>query len=67
VSLTPESDAGNYRPGKIAFHAKKGKSIDLEKLRESIAANAPLRRTSMSVIAGNHRTGRGLRAVPTCT
>ena len=49
VSLTPETDTGNYRPGKIAFHAKKGKSIDLEKLRESIAATRLSGGTSMSV------------------
>jgi hypothetical protein len=29
---------GGYQPGTITFQAKKGKSIDLEKLRESIAA-----------------------------
>src|SRR6266446_3501134 len=49
VSLTPETDTGNYRPGKIAFHAKKGKSIDLEKVRESIAATRLSGGTSMRV------------------
>jgi hypothetical protein len=33
-----ETDKGGYRPGKITFHAKKGRSLDLQKMRESIAA-----------------------------
>ncbi len=33
-----EPRKGGYHPGTITFNAKKGKSIDLEKVRESIAA-----------------------------
>ena len=33
VTITCETDKGDYRPGTITFHAKKGKAIDLEKLR----------------------------------
>jgi hypothetical protein len=50
VTLTEDPNAeGNYRPGKIAFQARKGKSIDLEKLRESIAATRLSGGTSMRV------------------
>jgi hypothetical protein len=38
VNLTCEPGKENYRPGTITFFAKKGKSIDLDKIRESIAA-----------------------------
>jgi hypothetical protein len=38
VILTCDEGKGNYRPGTIQFTAKKGTSIDLDKLRESIAA-----------------------------
>jgi hypothetical protein len=38
VILTCEPGKENYRPGTIRFEAKKGKSIDLDKVRESIAA-----------------------------
>jgi hypothetical protein len=38
VTLTCEPGKGGYRPGLITFYAKKGKSIDLDKIRESIAA-----------------------------
>jgi hypothetical protein len=38
VILTCDEGKGNYRPGTIQFAAKKGKSIDLDKTRESIAA-----------------------------
>src|SRR5437016_5436370 len=38
VTLTCEPGQGGYRPGTITFHAKKGKSIDLDKIRESITA-----------------------------
>ncbi len=38
VILTCEPGKGSYRPGTIQFTAKKGKSIDLDKVRESIAA-----------------------------
>ena len=39
ITLTCEGDKGSYRPGVITFHAKKGRSIDLDKMRESIAAS----------------------------
>jgi hypothetical protein len=38
VTLTCDTDKGSYRPGTITFYAKKGKSIDLDQVRESIAA-----------------------------
>jgi hypothetical protein len=38
VILTCEPGKDSYRPGTIIFSAKKGKSIDLDKIRESIAA-----------------------------
>jgi hypothetical protein len=38
VILTCEPGKQSYRPGTIAFAAKAGKSIDLAKMRESIAA-----------------------------
>jgi len=49
VTLVPEPVKGNYCPGTIAFQAKKGRSIDLEKLRESIAATRLSGGTKMSV------------------
>ena len=39
ITLTCEGDKGAYRPGVITFHAKKGRSIDLDKMRESITAS----------------------------
>src|SRR5260370_42063827 len=38
MTLTCEGDKGSYRPGLITFQAKKGKSIDIDKIRESISA-----------------------------
>src|SRR5262245_47510238 len=38
VDMTTEKGKGSYLPGTITFQAKKGRSIDLEKVRESIAA-----------------------------
>ena len=38
VILTCDEGKGSYRPGTITFHAKPGKSIDLDQIRESIAA-----------------------------
>jgi hypothetical protein len=38
VLLTCEPGKGGYRPGTIVFYAKRGKSLDLDKIRESIAA-----------------------------
>jgi hypothetical protein len=37
MTLTCEGK-GSYRPGLITFYAKKGKSVDLDKIRESLTA-----------------------------
>jgi hypothetical protein len=37
MTLTCEGK-GQYRPGLITFYAKKGKSVDLDKIRESLTA-----------------------------
>lgn len=49
VTLTCEDGKGGYRPGLITFHAKKGKSIDLNKIRESITATRLSGGTGMGV------------------
>ena len=49
VNLFCEPGKGNYRPGTITFLAKKDNSIDLEKIRESIAATRLSGGTNMSV------------------
>ena len=49
VQLYCEPGKGNYRPGTITFLAKKGASIDLDKIRESITATRLSGGTSMSV------------------
>ena len=49
VILTGDAGKGGYRPGRITFAAKAGKSIDLEKVRESIAATRLSGGTSMRV------------------
>jgi hypothetical protein len=50
VRLTIEPGAtGNYQPGTIAFFAKKGKSVDVNKMRESIKATRLSGGTSMEV------------------
>ena len=49
VTLTCEEGKGGYRPGLITFHAKKGKSIDLQKIRDSITATRLSGGTGMSV------------------
>jgi hypothetical protein len=49
VVLTHQEQKGGYHPGTIIFHAKQGKSIDLEKMRESIAATRLSGGTNMSV------------------
>ena len=46
---TCEGEKGSYRPGVITFYAKKGKSLDLDKLRESITATRLSGGTSMKV------------------
>jgi hypothetical protein len=49
VVLICETDQGQYRPGTIHFSARKGRSVDLEKLRESIAATRLSGGTNMRV------------------
>ena len=49
VTLTCEEGKGGYRPGLITFSAKKSKSIDLKKIRESITATRLSGGTGMSV------------------
>ena len=50
TKLTPdEGRKGSYQPGTIEFFAKKGKSIDLDKLDESIAATRLSGNTNMSI------------------
>jgi hypothetical protein len=49
VTLTCEDGKGGYRPGLITFHAKQGKSIDLNKIRESITATRLSGGTAMGV------------------
>jgi hypothetical protein len=50
VTLFCEPVKGDYRPGTITFQARKGKSIDLEKMRESIAATRLSGGTNMRVV-----------------
>jgi hypothetical protein len=45
--LRPKDQAGSYQLGTIEFAAKKGKSIDLDKIHESIAATRLSGGTSM--------------------
>lgn len=49
ITLTCEGEKGSYRPGVITFHAKKGRSIDLDKMRESINASRLSGGTSMKM------------------
>jgi hypothetical protein len=49
VKLTCNTNQGKYRPGTITFEARKGRSIDLDKLRESIAATRLSGHTNMRV------------------
>jgi hypothetical protein len=49
VNLVCETDKGSYRPGKITFFPKAGKSLDLKKIRESITATRLSGGTNMSV------------------
>src|SRR5436853_5304905 len=48
MTLTCEG-TGGYRPGVITFYAKKGRSIDIEKIRESISATRLSGGTGMKV------------------
>jgi hypothetical protein len=49
VTLTCEAGKGDYRPGVITFFPKKGKSLDLRKMAESIRATRLSGGTSMSM------------------
>ena len=49
MTLTCEEGKGSYRPGIITFHAKKGKSLDIDKIRESITATRLSGGTGMKV------------------
>src|ERR1019366_1788229 len=49
MTLTCEGDKSAYRPGMITFQAKKGRSIDLDKMRESITASRLSGGTSMKM------------------
>jgi hypothetical protein len=49
VTLVCETDKGSYRPGTILFFPKKGKSLDLRKMVESITATRLSGGTAMSV------------------
>src|SRR5262245_29289148 len=49
VILTCETDKGSYRPGTISFHAKKGRSVDLDKMHELLTATRLSGGTSMRV------------------
>jgi hypothetical protein len=49
VTIICEPGKGDYRPGKIFFSAKKGRAIDLEEMRESIAATRLSGGTNMRV------------------
>ena len=49
VNLFCEPGKGSYRPGTITFSAKKGASIDLGKIHESITATRLSGGTNMSV------------------
>ena len=44
-----ETDKGSYRPGKISFSPKQGKSLDLRKMHESITATRLSGGTSMGM------------------
>jgi len=48
MTLTCEG-SGRYRPGLITFYAKKGKSLDIDKIRESITATRLSGGTNMGV------------------
>jgi hypothetical protein len=49
VKLTCEADEGKYRPGTVTFRAKEGKSINLGKIQELIAATRLSGHTNMRV------------------
>jgi hypothetical protein len=49
VILACETDKGGYRPGTITFFPKKGKTIDLRKIEESLRATRLSGGTGMSM------------------
>lgn len=49
MTLTCEEGKKSYRPGIITFHAKKGRSLDIDKIRESITATRLSGGTGMKV------------------
>src|ERR1043165_3489230 len=49
MTYSCEPGKGGYRPGLITFEAKTGKSIDIEKIRQSITATRLSGGTNMSV------------------
>ncbi len=49
MTYTCEGEKGAYRPGVIIFYAKKGKSLDLDKMRESFNASRLSGGTNMKV------------------
>jgi hypothetical protein len=49
VLLICETDKGDYRPGTITFYPKKGKTLDLRNMVESITATRLSGGTSMSM------------------
>ena len=50
VKLSVEGDSGSYLPGKITFAAKKGKSVDLNRLRADLQETRLGKRTSSKVV-----------------
>jgi hypothetical protein len=49
VKLSCDSDKGKYRPGKITFQAREGRSINLGKIQEAITATRLSGHTNMRV------------------
>ena len=49
VKIQGEPGPGSYQPGTITFFAKKGKSIDIEKIHDSLRATRLSGSTNMSV------------------
>lgn len=49
VELTCETNGGKYRPGQVTFKAKPGRSINLGKIQEAIAATRLSGHTNMRV------------------
>jgi hypothetical protein len=47
--MTDDRGKGDYRPGRIIFQAREGKSIDVDKIRESLKATRLSGNTGMGV------------------